>query len=200
MHKDWDISGSHMAERCGLLIIIALGESLLVTGNTYSHLVWTATNFYAFTLAFTSTVIMWWLYFDGGAEKASQVFAESDTPGQLGRLAYTYFHIPLIAGLILIAVSDELILMHPTHLATSIQTVAIVGGPCLFLVGNLLFKRELLGDYYRGHQLGIITILITTIFHASLSAIVLATLSTIVMLLIALYDNPEQCCHASAKN
>ena len=69
---DWDVSGAHMAERCGLFIIIALGESILVTGATFGKMDWTAATVAAFAVAFIGSVAMWWIYFNIGAERAAE--------------------------------------------------------------------------------------------------------------------------------
>jgi len=86
---DWDVEGGHMAERCALFIIIALGESILVTGATFSELEWTASTVAAFVVSLVGSITMWWLYFDTTAEAGSHVIASSDEPGRLARLAYT---------------------------------------------------------------------------------------------------------------
>ena len=115
---DWDIDPHHLAERCALFVIIALGESLLVTGATFSELAWDRTTIAAFASAFFGSVAMWWIYFDTSARRASDRFAHSDDPGRVARNAYTYLHLPIVAGIIVCAVADELVLMHPDHAAT----------------------------------------------------------------------------------
>ena len=64
---DWNVDGGHMAERCGLFIIIALGESLLVTGATFAELTWDGPTLTAFFSAVLGSILMWWIYFDTGA-------------------------------------------------------------------------------------------------------------------------------------
>src|SRR5262245_35398900 len=64
---DWDIQGNHMAERCGLFIIIALGESILVTGTIFGNGAMAPPRVAAFLVAFVGTVAMWWIYFNIGA-------------------------------------------------------------------------------------------------------------------------------------
>ena len=137
---DWDIEGNHLAERCSLFIIIALGESLLVTGATFAELAWNPATMLAFVLAFIGTVAMWWVYFDTGAARGSQAIAHSEDPGRLGRLAYTYFHLPIVAGIVVSAVADELVLAHSTGHTELAAALTLLGGPALFLIGNLLFK------------------------------------------------------------
>jgi low temperature requirement protein LtrA len=138
---EWDIEGSHMAERCGLFVIIALGESVLVTGAKFGTLPWTATTVAAFAVSFVGSVAMWWIYFNIGAERASRRIASAGDPGRIARLAYTYVHLLLVAGIILAAVGDELVLAHPTG-HTDLKTAAVLlSGPALYLLGNFLFKK-----------------------------------------------------------
>ncbi|MGE0601956.1 MAG: low temperature requirement protein A [Dehalococcoidia bacterium] len=145
---DWSVEGAHLAERCGLFMIIALGESLLVTGATFSDLRWTTSVVAAMLVAFASTVGMWWIYFDLTAEVATERIAHAEVPGHLARLAYTYLHLPMVAGIILSAVGDEVVLMHPGGETHAEGALAIVGGPMLFVLGYALFKWAVLGRLY----------------------------------------------------
>jgi len=70
--SDWKIDGSHMAERCSLFVIIALGESILVTGATAAGRPATTSAVCAFLVAFLGSVAMWWIYFNIGAERGSR--------------------------------------------------------------------------------------------------------------------------------
>ena len=111
--RTWDVEGHHFSERCGLFIIIALGESILVTGAAFGETEWTAAAIVAFASAFLGTIAMWWLYFDIGAERAARQLAQDKDPGRMARLAYTYFHIPIVAGIIVTAASDKMAVAHP---------------------------------------------------------------------------------------
>src|SRR5258708_16850 len=87
---DWFIEGGHIAERCAGFIIIALGESIVVTGAPFSDLAWTAETVTAFASAFVGAIAMWWIYFHKGAEAGSELISKSCDSGRLARLAYTY--------------------------------------------------------------------------------------------------------------
>ncbi len=137
---DWDISGAHMAERCGLFIIIALGEGIIVTGATFADLVPTPPVIAALATAFVGSFALWWIYFDIGAARGSEHIEHHDNPGEVARLAYTYMHIPIVAGIVVVAVSDEMLLMHPTGHLDPAYVAALVVGIGLFLVGTLGFK------------------------------------------------------------
>ena len=137
--SDWVIDGSHMAERCALFVIIALGESLLITGSTFARESFSASGAAGFASAFFATVAMWWIYFHEGAEHAAQRIAGSSDPGRTARIAYAYLHIAIVAGIIVSAVGDEMVLVHPDH-ADAAAIAVVIGGPALFLLGCTLFK------------------------------------------------------------
>lgn len=136
---DWDIDPGHMAERCGLFVIIALGESLLVTGATFAELEWRGPTLAAFLVSFAGSVAMWWLYFDTGSVRAEHHFSRARDPARVARMAYTYLHLLIVAGIIVCAVADELVIAHPDHVSDA-GIAAILGGPALYLLGNALFK------------------------------------------------------------
>lgn len=136
---DWDVDGAHMAERCALFIIIALGESLLVSGATFATTPWSPVSVSAFIVAFVGTVAMWWLYFDKGEHAGVHRITSAADPGRHARAAYTYLHLPIVAGIIVCAVADELLLAHPDH-ATNAGLAAMIGGPALYLLGIGAFK------------------------------------------------------------
>jgi low temperature requirement protein LtrA len=143
--RDWNISAEHMAERCKLFLIIALGESILVTGATFAESEFTRAALAAFIVAFLGSVALWWVYFDLSFDAAERAFESSSDPGRLGRFAYTYLHIPMVAGIIVTAVGDELVIAHPFGHASLDTLATVLGGPALFLAGHLLFKRAVFG-------------------------------------------------------
>jgi low temperature requirement protein LtrA len=137
--SDWDVEGGHLSERCGLFIIIALGESVLITGATFAKLEWNPTTIAAFCIAFLGSVAMWWIYFDSGAARGEHRITHGQDTASQARLAYTYLHLLIVGGIIVCAVADELVLVHPDHAETA-GVVAIIGGPALYLLGCALFK------------------------------------------------------------
>jgi len=151
---DWSVDPAHIAERSGLFVIIALGESVIMTGATFAELQWDPFNGSAFAAAFIGTVAMWWVYFATTAEEASALFEHRADPGALARAAYTYAHIPIIAGIILTAVGDELVLAHPIgHMEMNVALV-LAGGPAMFLFGSGLFRWMTCGDAPVSHAIG----------------------------------------------
>lgn len=137
--EDWDVEGGHLAERCALFIIIALGESLLVTGATFAALEWNADTLLAFANAVVGTILLWWIYFDTGVRRATRRIESARDPGREARSAYTYAHILIVAGIIGCAVADEVVLAHPRH-AEGMGLAMVLGGPITYLVGASIFK------------------------------------------------------------
>jgi low temperature requirement protein LtrA len=145
---EWNISGAHMAERCGLFIIISLGEGILVTGATFAELEPSNEAMLAFLSAFIASVAMWWIYFDVGARRGTKLIEEDERPGMLGREAYTYGHVPIVAGIIVLAVADEQVLVHPTGHLEPFFIASLVGGATLFICGTMAFKRLTSGQKF----------------------------------------------------
>jgi len=185
----WTVEGGHMAERCAGFIIIALGESIVVTGATFGELTWTAENITAFVSAFLGSIAMWWIYFHKGAEAGSELISKSSESGRLARLAYTYLHMPIVAGIILSAVADELVLKHP-HGHSDVRTVvSAIGGPLLFLVGTILFKHSIRGFLQLSHGVGIVLLAALAWFAGGLSPLWLSILTTAVMIIVAAWES-----------
>jgi low temperature requirement protein LtrA len=139
--REWMVQGHHFAERCRLFIILALGESLLVTGAAFGRGDMSAATIAALVVAFVSSVALWWIYFHHSAEAASRVLTVSVDSGRLARSAYTYLHLPMVAGIIAVAAADELTVAHPGEVGTAASVTLTLGGPLLFLAGHALFRQ-----------------------------------------------------------
>jgi len=185
---DWTVEGGHMAERCGLFVIIALGESILITGATFADLAWDAVTLAAFANCFIGSAAMWVVYFNIGAERSSRVVAASEDPGRLARSGYTYMHIPIIAGIIVAAVADELTLHHPGG-HTDIKTAAaILGGPALYLAGNLMFKWLTAPYPPLSHMAGLALLAALILGVPVTPPLALSVAATAVLILVAVWE------------
>ena len=140
---EWAIDPGHFAERFQLFVIIVLGESIVITGGTASDAGLDGPVVAALVCAFGSTVALWWLYFGRIETASARADAADDTPGQTGRDAYTYLHLPIVAGVLLSAVGDELVLAHPTDELGTAGALVTLGGPALYLVGLAAFGRRI---------------------------------------------------------
>jgi low temperature requirement protein LtrA len=186
---DWFVEGGHMAERCAGFIIIALGESIVVTGATFADLSWTLEVVAAFLSAFIGALAMWWIYFHKGAEAGSELISNSSEPGRLARLAYTYLHLPIVAGIILAAVADELVLQHPGGHSDPRTVLSAIGGPLLFLIGTILFKHTIRGWLQLSHGVGIIALCGLGCFAGALSPLMLSIVTSALMIVVAAWES-----------
>jgi low temperature requirement protein LtrA len=186
--EDWAVEGGHMAERCAGFIIIALGESVVVTGATFAELDWTSANGLGFLSSLVGSIAMWWIYFHKGAEAGSERISQSAEPGRMARLAYTYLHMPIVAGIIVTAVADELVLSHPGGHSEARTVLSAIGGPLLFLIGTILFKHTVRGWLQLSHIVGIAALAALAWFAGELSPVWLSTLTTMILLIVAVWE------------
>jgi low temperature requirement protein LtrA len=142
----WDVETSHFAERFQLFMIIALGETIIITGATTAAGDLDAAVMAAFGLAFLSTAALWWLYFNYVARVAEKRLELAPDRTRLARDGYTYMHVLLVAGVILAAVGDELVIAHPTDVLPAEELAAVAGGPALYLFAHVLFRLRMAGS------------------------------------------------------
>ncbi|EJN04344.1 low temperature requirement protein A [Phyllobacterium sp. YR531] len=185
---DWDINGEHMAERAALFIIIALGESILVSGATFAEQQWNLISFSAFLTTFVASVAMWLIYFNVGQSAAHHKIAATDDPGRIARIAYTYIHVLLVAGIIVVAVSDELILAHPSGHTEPAAIWTSIGGTALYLVGNLLFKFYVAGRPPLSHIAGLALCGLLAAFSGHLSPLLLGALTSLILIIVTIWE------------
>ena len=189
---DWNVHGGHLAERCGLFVIIALGESLLVTGATFAEMPWTNDAWTAFLVAVLGSILLWWIYFDTGAQRGEHRITHSSDPGRLARLNYTYLHLPIVAGIIVCAVGDEIMLLHPGHV-TAPGIAVLIGGPAAFLAGATLFKwvTNLRRTPPLSHLAGLalLAVLPWVAHELHASALQIGTAATAVLLVVAVWES-----------
>jgi low temperature requirement protein LtrA len=142
----WDVETAHFAERFQLFMIIALGETIVITGATTSQLDLDAARLVGFGLAFLSTAAMWWLYFDYVAGIAQRRLELAADRTRLARDGYTYLHVVMVAGVIVSAVGDELVIAHPTDRLPVREVTIVVAGPAIYLLGHVLFRLRMAGS------------------------------------------------------
>jgi low temperature requirement protein LtrA len=187
--EDWYVEGGHMAERCAGFVIIALGEAVVDDGVTFAALSWTPPIVGAFVSAFLSSIAMWWIYFHMGAKAGSELISKSADPGRIARNAYTYLHMPIVAGIVLSAVADTLVLKGPAGHADLRTALTAIGGPLLFLVGTILFKRDIRGWLQLSHGAGIVALAVLAVFARDLSPLMLSVLTTAILVVVAAWES-----------
>jgi low temperature requirement protein LtrA len=186
---DYDVDGGPFAERCQGFIIIALGESIVVTGATAAAAGLGTTVVLCLVVAFLETAALWWLYFGMAAEHSRTAMAESEDPGRLARDAYTYLHLPLVAGIIAAAVGDDLLIAEPHHALHGVGLAMVVGGPALYLFGESLFRARMTGTTNPKRLLAVVVLLALAFLGPHVSALALTIAVTVVLTALALWEH-----------
>lgn len=180
----WKVELPHLAERYETFVIIALGETIVLTGATVSARGFDDARFAAFALAFLSTATLYWLYFDGFPRIARRALVFGREGIHLARDAYMYRHIVLVAGVILSAVGDGLVIEHPTQVVSGAEVVAISAGPALYLLGHVLFRFRITGTVDWGRLAGAAACIPIALVGVVLPAIALSALLVAVLVLV----------------
>src|ERR671921_603091 len=114
--ETWNVGTEHFAERFGLFIILALGESIVITGATTSELVLKQPRIAAFIMAFLASAAIWWLYFTSVAALGEHYLEVADHRTTLARDAYTYLHVVFVAGVILSSWGGAVVINKPAEI------------------------------------------------------------------------------------
>jgi len=184
----WEIGTEHFSERFQLFIIIALGETIVITGATTSELELTSATVAAFAVAFLTTAALWWLYFNLVAAISERRLAQAEARVLLARDAYTYLHVVLVAGILLNAVGDELVIAHPTEELSGAELAATVGGPALYLLAHVLLRLRMSGTLATRRLLGAAACVVVGLVGSALSALVVAALLLAVLVAVIVGD------------
>jgi low temperature requirement protein LtrA len=185
---DYDIEGGHFADRCQGFIIIALGESIVVTGATAADAGLSSTVVLCLGVAFLETAALWWLYFGAVADRSRELMSTCDDPGRLARDAYTYLHAPIVAGIIAVAVGDDLLIAEPGRGLRGVGLAMVLGGPALYLVGESLFRLRVAGAANAERLATAALLVLLAPFGAHVSALALSATVAALLTGLALWE------------
>jgi low temperature requirement protein LtrA len=192
--SQWQIEGAHFGERFQLFVIIALGESVVLAGATASDTGLSVDVVAALLLAFLSSTALWWLYFGELAgtvvERVRGVTA--DERGRIGRDIYTYLHLPIIAGIVLVAVGDELVIAHPSDDLHYAGALVALGGPALFLVGLTACAARLGEAQSQPRVVAVVALLAAVPLAAHADGLLVAGLLTAVLAVLVIAEQARR--------
>jgi low temperature requirement protein LtrA len=186
-----EIAGGHLIERFRLFFIIALGESVLTAGNAFTDEPFELERLLALAISFTGTVALWWCYFQRAERIGVEVAETAEDAGAVGWWG-TWTLTLIVLALIAIAVGDELAIAHPGDDATLGFTILTFGGPALFLLAQVLFLREAVGQVPRSRPLGLAALATLAAATAPLTLIVGIAASTAVLVAVAIADTVRE--------
>jgi low temperature requirement protein LtrA len=140
--------------------------------------------------AFLSSTALWWLYFGQVAATVLERIrmATADERGQIGRDIYTYLHLPIIAGIVLVAVGDELVIAHPTDDLSDAGALVALGGPALVLAGLMACAARLGEAQSRPRAIALVALLAAVPLVAGLDGLVVAALLTALLAVLVVAE------------
>ena len=141
--EGWKLAPSHFAERHGLIMIIALGESIVAIGVGAEGLDVDAGVVAAATLGIAAAAALWWLYFDIVALVAERRLTQAAVgreQNEIARDAFSYLHFPMVAGIVLLALGLKKTLEHVGDPLETVPAVAMLGGVGLYLLAHVAFR------------------------------------------------------------
>ncbi len=151
--EGWHLVPGHFAERHGLILIIALGESIVALGVGAGLHIGPGVTLSAM-LGIVVVSALWWVYFDVLAHAAEHQLAhttEGRPQNEMARDGYSFLHFPMMAGIILVALGLKKTLDHPDDALKSAVAAALLGGASLYLLGRTAFGRRVMGAWSRDH-------------------------------------------------
>ncbi|HEX7804082.1 MAG TPA: low temperature requirement protein A [Pseudoxanthomonas sp.] len=186
--REWTIEGGHLAERCQLFVIVALGETVLASGATLANAkIWDAPVLLALLATFVGTLAMWWLYFGTSSKQATVAITRSSDPGRIGAY-FHYVHAILVAGIIVTAVGNDLVLAHPHAYPTTPQIAALLAGPAIYLLGSAIYKKVVYGSVPGSHIVGALMLVALMPVAYAGDLLLMAWLTTGVVLVVSFWD------------
>ncbi|HEX2110413.1 MAG TPA: low temperature requirement protein A [Gaiellaceae bacterium] len=187
--RGWRIAPEHFAERHGLIILIALGESIIAIGVGAGFELDTGA-IVAAVLGIVVVSALWWLYFDVAA-----IFARTrlrQTSGveraRLALVSYSYLHLPMVAGVVLFALGLKTTLGHVGDALDTVPAVALSGGGALYLLAHIAFLFRTTGRVFRRRTMGAVMLLALVPAAIAIPALAALALVSGVCSLVVAYE------------
>ena len=187
--RGWRVAPEHFAERHGLIVLIALGESIIAIGLGAGFEL-DAGVIVAATLGLVVVSALWWLYFDVAALLARRRLMQA-TGLELHRLAlqaYSYLHLPMIAGIVLFALGLKTTVDHVGEPLDTVPAVALSGGAALYLLGHIAFLLRTTGRVFRRRTIGAAVLLALIPVVVAIPALAALALVSAVCAFVVAYE------------
>lgn len=183
----WDIHGEHLAERYQQIFLVALGETILLAGLSFTRSSTSPGMVVAFAVALATSVLLWRIY----VQRAGQILGEAVTraahPATIGRSAADT-HLVMVIGVVATAIGYELVIEHPAGHNELPWMAVVLGGPAVFLAGRARFEYEVFGRVSPSRLVGIAALLLPVPLLVRLAPLVAAILAAVVLTAVAVAD------------
>jgi len=188
--NEWLVRPQHFAERHGLILIVALGEVIVAIGLPVVEALEAGDGVAGSALAAliasgAFACLLWWAYFDRvnpALEHRHEVHADPQHRGRYARDIYTYCHLPIIAGIVLIAAALEEITLHPSESLGVAFRWMLYSGLVLYLGGVALSVWRAFRVIARERVIGLVVLVVPTALAGSLSGLALLVITNVLLL------------------
>jgi low temperature requirement protein LtrA len=187
--RGFRVSPGHFAERFSLIVIIALGESIVAIGTGLEGEL-DAGTIIAALLGLVVAFGLWWAYFDVVSIVAERRFRESQGYRRLkiARDSYSYLHLPMIAGIVLLALGVKKTLGHVDEPLKTVPSVALFGGIALYYAGHVGFRLRNVGTLNRPRLIALAVCLALIPVGTEVDSIVAVGIAAIVTSVVIAYE------------
>ncbi len=188
--EGWKVAPGHFAERHGLIVIVALGESIVALGLGASAIPLTAGPLLAVTLGVVVVACLWWAYFDVVALVAERRLHERQgvERNKLARDSYSFLHLPMIAGIVLLALGVKKTLVHVDEPLKLEMAAALLGGVALYLMAHVAFRLRNTGTLSRRRIVAAAVLLALVPLAPEVDALVALAATTVVVVTLIAYE------------
>jgi low temperature requirement protein LtrA len=181
-------SASHFAERFGLVMIIAIGESIVAVGIATSSAELGGRDAVALVCGLAIAVCLWWLYFDVVARVGEEVLVRSSgvERARLARDSYTYAHFPLVAGIVFVAFG--LVVLIDDHGHADAGRYALYGGIISYLAGHFVFRLRNVGGVNVPRTVAAVVLLAAIPIAGGLTTLGQIAVAAIVLIIVVIVE------------
>jgi low temperature requirement protein LtrA len=185
--REAPVAAEHLAERYRQVFIIALGELIVASSLALSGEGFKRDRTAAFLITVATTVLLWRIYIHRSGQLLSAAFAARLVSPRMARWA-GHVHLAMVAGLVVIAVGDELVIVHPAGRTPLTWDVVMLGGPALFLVGRAGLQYLVFARVSTDRILGLLALVALALAAPHLEALLTDAATTVVLAGIAVLD------------
>jgi len=183
-----EFAGEYLLERCRLFFLIALGETVITSATVFTQTSLDPLSLLALLVAITGTTAIWWSYFVRSEDEALDVLDETNDEARVGRRAI-YAIAVMLAGLVLVAVGDELSIAHPDGKPSIAASIMLFGGPALYVLAQAVFQKRTKGRAVASRPIALVAFVVGGVVSLWLPTLIAATLATAIMVGVAVHDS-----------
>ena len=190
-NSQFRVHAGHFAERHGLIIIIALGESIVVLGSGVTEETVDVSRAIGASLGVAAAATLWWLYFDIVAIVAEHRMkqAQGAERSRIARDSYSYIHFFMIAGIVLLALGTKKSLLDSEEPLKLVPAIALCAGPALYLLGHIAFRLRNVGTVNRQRLVAAIALVALIPVAHAIDALPALALVTAVLVALVTYEH-----------